>query len=280
MLMARTAAEIVSVLFEDVMKPLVLGGTLVARRPLGEKLAHAVSALALQTGSLGLLGAEQLSLFQLGRVQALRMLLPIDRLPPPSPAEWALAVLFHDIVQCTHPEMAKGLFGKPVAKLLPHLEQSLARVPAPRSVMEVLGRHSLFGRMFEVRRTDTELHWWTGKATFLGREPPARLTAWPELRRVVRAAERKSIPELAPKTFETSFESCVYAFLDTTPLTDFATCTRASPPFRFTPRNSVLLEHAPSRKLVLRVLKAQDPARLKTVLGDHALAGELGLQTA
>jgi hypothetical protein len=277
--MARTAAEIVAVLFEDVMKPLVLGGTLVARRPLGEKLAHAVSALASQTAALGLLGAEQLSLFQLGRVQALRQLLPLDRLPPPSPEEWALAVLFHDIVQCTHPEMAKGLFGKPVAKLLPHLEKSLERIPPPRSVMEVLSRHSIFGRMFEVKRTDTELHWWTGKATFLGREPPARLTAWPELRRVVRTSERRSLPELVPKLFETGFESCISAFLHATPLTDFATCTRASPPFRLTERNRVLLDHAPSRKLVLRVLKELDRVRLKGVLGGHPLADELGLQT-
>src|SRR5262249_4985215 len=128
---------------------------------------------------------DLLSRTELARVRVARKLAPIDTLHrTPSGEEWALAAVLHDIVQSTHPGFDAVFRRNGPRRILDIVEKTLERIPSPAIVGDALSRHTWFSRMFDLTRTDTDLRWWTGSERFLGTDPPRRLTAWPELRRV------------------------------------------------------------------------------------------------
>ena len=160
-------------LFEGFLAPLVLGGPMEPARPIGGRAALAVGQDRVVPDS------ELASHVQLGRCRVARKLAPLDCLPPPTVAEWALGAVLHDIVQAkppgaprrfpqeaarTHPR-ARG--GHARARRVP-LERGRGAVPAP-----------WFSRMFEIQRTDTVIKWWVGSETFLGTTPPSRRARGP-----------------------------------------------------------------------------------------------------
>jgi len=206
---------------------------------------------------------------QLARARVARSLAPIDRLEAISAHEWALAAVLNDLVQSTHPGFDAVLRRSSPGKLLAVLDATLARIPNPRSVGESLSRHTLFSRVLEVSRTDVTLAWWTGKQTFLGTEPPARLKAWPELRRVEETRLPRGLVELPASggvVSGTAFLGTLSTFFERTPLTDLATLDRKEPAFQWMPGTLGLVGSRGGRTLALRAI-----ARRPTTSADEAL---------
>ncbi|MBI4508297.1 MAG: hypothetical protein HY698_01590 [Deltaproteobacteria bacterium] len=113
------------------------------------------------------------------------------------------------------------------------------RVPRPASIGHWLGRHALLHRLWQLRRADTRISWWTGSATLLGEEPPARLLAWPKLRRVRRETTSTSLAELIRK--DGVPEEVIRSLIAASPLTDLVTSARKAPTFRFSAENLAVL---------------------------------------
>jgi len=181
----------------------------------------------------------------------------------PVGAEWALAAVVHDLLQATNPSWIRKSAPK---RLLDLAIATLERIPPVSTARECLSRHTWFARLFELRRQDTAVSWWTGSRDFHGKAPPKRLFAWPGVRRVnVEKAER-GLTELLGHggiaEHEAAFEGALALFLRASPLTDFASCARESPRFRWAPEGLALVRAPVARTLALRAvsLAPTDPA--------------------
>lgn len=265
--MARSTPQALAErLFDTFLAPLVLGGTMVPGKPFGA------------AGALGIgedvrpSAMDALSRTTLARVRTARRLVPIDTLRmEPSGDEWALAALLHDMVQATHPDFDAAFRRGGPRKLLGVCEETLERLAPPRSIGEALSRHTWFSRLFDITRTDVELRWWTGRQTFLGQEPPTRLKAWPELRRVQETRTPRplmGLPGSAGTASEQTFAQTTAAFLRKTPLTDLATCVRTAPRFRWTEENLAFVASRGGRTLGLRALSLLPQNEVDGALGN------------
>jgi hypothetical protein len=255
-------------LFTTFLAPLVLGGPMVPGKSFGGKNVLVIGEHRTPADQ------DALSKVQLARVRVARKLAPLDLFEPaPTGAEWALAAVLHDLVQATHPGFDALFRRSGPARLLTVVDQTLERIPPPASVGDALSRHSWFSRMFELARTDVEVKWWTGSQTFLGTEPPGRLTAWPELRRVTQTRTPRPLMELpaAGSAVDANrFTSAVGAILARTPLTDLATLDRSAPVFAFTRENLALVATRGGRTLALRALAVLPERTVDAALGRAA----------
>lgn len=244
-------------LFTTFLAPLVLGGTMRPVKAFGGKNA-------LSIGDRTPSDLDMLSRTQLARVRIARKLAPIDRFEPaPSAAEWALAAMVHDLVQATHPGFNAVFRRNGPLRILSVIEKTLERIPLARTAGEALSRHTWLSRMFELARTDVEVKWWTGSETFLGEDPPARLTAWPEIRRVHQTRTPRPLMDLPASGGAVDvarFTSVVFDLLTRTPLTDLATIDRVSPLFTWRHETLTLCATSAGRTIVLRAF-AQLPNR-------------------
>jgi hypothetical protein len=248
-------------LFQTFIAPLVLGGALAPGRPFGGQLALRFDS------DRPPVDPERFSIVQLARCRAGRALVPVDRFENFSREELILSAVLHDLVQATHPELV-GVFRKNAPRRLTEIaHKTLEHVAQPESAKEALARHTLFARMFEITRTETALTWWTGSATFIGTEPPARLTAWPEFRRVNVTKTPHPLMTLPVLGAEDLYSEAFSAFLARTPLTDLATCKRTAPAFAWSPAVIALLRTRAGRTLAFRALAQQEPSDSV----DHAL---------
>jgi hypothetical protein len=262
--MAAELGEVVERLFMGFLGPLVLGGELVPGRPIGSKLALAIEA------DRPLTDVDLVAHVQLARVRVARRLAAVDRLEAPSAAEWTLAAALHDVVQSTHPGFDAAFRRGAPKKLLDLVALTLERVSTPRSAHEALSRHTWFSRMFELTRTDTMLSWWVGSAKFLGEPPPPRLTAWRELRRVNEVKLPRplmDLPSAGAAIDVDAFNGAVRAFLERTPLTDLATCTREAPEFVWTASTLSFVASRAGRTLATRALAQQPSQPIDEALG-------------
>jgi hypothetical protein len=262
--MAEKPVAIADRLFCQFMAPLVLGGELRPGRPIGGK-----NALALAPFS-DTLDKELLSHVDLARIRIARRLAPVDQVVPPTAAEWALAACLHDVVQTTHPELTGMFLGRAPAKLLEVAQATAEVVPPPATVGDALERHTWFSRVLDITRTDTNVSFWVGKRTYLGVDPPSRLLAWPELRRVHIDKVPHPLTELPGAGGHVNvdlFAGGLAAWFRKTPLTDLATCARTSPQFQWTPETLALLTTRAGRTLVLRALDGQTALDVETALG-------------
>lgn len=272
-------------LFVHFMAPVVIGGELRPGKPIGGKTALVMG------DQRSVVDNELLSRVQLARVRLARKIAPIDVVDAPTPHEWALGAVLHDIVQSTHPEWS-GLFRASAPKrLLEIAALTLAAIPPPTTVADALSRHTWFSRVMEIGRTDTKVSWWTGSQTFLGTEPPKRLQAWPELRRVQidkTVHPLYELPSHGGRTPGDRFASTLATFLGRTPLTDLATCARPSPAFTWSRETLSLLSTRAGRTLAVRALEHVSSPEVDAALGratkplvlaraTHALVVVLGL---
>jgi hypothetical protein len=244
-------------LFTTFLAPLVLGGTMRPVKAFGGKNA-------LSIGDRSPSDIDTLSRTQLARVRIARKLAPVDRFEPaPSAHEWVLAAMLHDLVQATHPGFNAVFRRSGPLRIMDVIEKTLDRVPPPRTAGDALSRHTWMSRMFDLARTDVEVKWWTGSETFLGAEPPARLTAWPEIRRVQQTRTPRPLMELPSSGGAVDmarFTSVVEALLSRTPLTDLATINRAAPLFAWRHETLTVCATNAGRTIVLRAF-AQLPSR-------------------
>ena len=137
----------------------------------------------------------------------------------------------------------------------------LGRVAPPASLAEAVSRHTFFARMFDLRRTDTAVSWWTGSHTFLGRPPPPRLLAWPRLRKVRTDETTLTLAGMADLSQgrKDRFEEGILRLLEKTPLTNLATRTRPFPAFLWSGASLGLFAGPNGRVLGLRALALANP---------------------
>jgi hypothetical protein len=259
-------------LFEDVMAPLVLGGAVRPPHAIGARVALALGAAERLPADIDLA-----SRVQVARVRRARRLAPVDRFGPPSPAEWALGAAVSDVLQATNPTFDAALRRRAAARILAMAAQAIERVPLPAHPKEALSRHTWLARILDVARTDTTVSWWVGSQTYFGVEPPARLRAWPSVRRVNVSARGTPLLELTPLAFEReSLVEAVTLLLQKTPLTDIATCSRSLPPFSWTIGALALVSTGAGRTLALRALAHLPPLEADAALGraSHAALKE------
>lgn len=252
-------------LFDDFVAPLVLGGRMVPGRPFGGRAALSIGDHRTPSN------VDLVSRTGLTRVRLARKLAPIDGFDPaPTANEWALAAVLHDMVQATHPGFDAAFRRSGPKRVLDVVEKTLERIPSPRKVGDALSRHTWFGRMFDLARTDIELRWWTGSARFLGTDAPARLTAWPELRRVTETKTPRPLMELPTSGAAVDahrFGWVTEAFLRKTPLTDLATVTRPLPAFAWSHETLSLVATHAGRTIVNRALALLPAREVDAALG-------------
>jgi hypothetical protein len=249
-------------LFAGVMAPLVLGGPV---RP-----GHAIGArAALALGDDRRPADHDLeSRVAAARIRRARKLAPVDTLPDPSAADWALGAALHDILQSANPVFDARLRRSAAARILDLADAVIVRIPSTTTAGQALSRHTWLARAPEIARTDTAVRWWTGRREFLGVDPPPRLQAWPQLRRVDVVRTPRPLLELAPLAVDRDrLTETMAGLLARTPLTDLATCTRAAPLFTWHTEVLNLVAAAPGRTLALRALARLSAAETDAALG-------------
>ncbi len=248
--MAESLENVADRLFESVLAPLVLGGAVHPAHPIGARAALALLHMAPIPRD-----AELASRVELARVARARRIVAIDTVNDPSGAEWAIGAVLHDLLQVTNPSWIRRSAPK---RLLDLAMTTLDRLPPVKSASEALARHTWFARLLDVRRQDTAVSWWTGSSEFRGRAPPKRLLLWSDLRRVSVARAERNLTELLEHGGKAehgqAFEAVLTRVLRATPLTDFATCARTSPPFAWTPEALALVRAPVARTLALRAV--------------------------
>ena len=147
--------------------------------------------------------------------------------------ELRLAVALHAALVLAHPATG-GFFSRKGRRELTAFAAGLAQsIAPPDGAAELLSRHTLLSRLFELSRVDTRLRWWTGKAEFRGVEPPHRLMRWRKLRRVKEETSELGLSEVLAGE-ET--RPVVAVLLTASPLTDLLSLDgtgRRWPPFRW-----------------------------------------------
>lgn len=264
-------------LFTTFLAPLVLGGAMTPGKPIGGRAAFSLGA----DRPLG--DIDLVSRVTLARVRVARAIVPVDRFEPaPRADEWVLGAVLHDLVQATHPGFDAALRRSGPRRLLAVATATLERVSLPKDAAVALSRHTWVGRMFEIGRTDTVLKWWTGASTFLGEDPPARLLAWPELRRVRETRTERRLVELPGAggvVDEPSFTEALQRLVERTPLTSFANLDRVSPAFAWTPATLELASTTAGRTMVTRLLDRK-PSKLEAKVLGRATRGLLQARSA
>jgi len=177
----------------DFLLPLVRGGTLAIDRPLSRKTVEAL-ARAHGRGVAGLrrVGPHTPDPIETEAAEALArarhdVLLPlVPHAPAPGMDEdtWRLGGAVHDLLALAHPAIATGVGSDARVERVAAEAAALASLGPPATLGVLLARHSLLARLPEVVRLDRTVHYWLGKKTFVGRQPPARLLALPRVRNV------------------------------------------------------------------------------------------------
>ncbi len=123
-------------------------------------------------------------------------MLPAAAPPPLDETAVRLAAALHDLLALGHPDLIGPGLNRRQDRIAA-AARSLAAVGPPRTAGEAVARHSVLGRLGEIVRIDRTVRFWLGRQTFVGRTPPARITALPALRRVrVEQAARSWLREI------------------------------------------------------------------------------------
>jgi len=257
-------SEVAARVFEVLLAPLVVGGAVRPGHAIGARVALALGGQLVDPP----LDPNLVKRVAVARVRAARALVPIDILGPPTPAEWTLGAALHDVLVAANPTFDAPLRRRAAERILELAGRAIDRVPMPATVGDALSRHAWFARMLDITRKDTSVSWWVGSQTFLGVEPPARLTSWPALRRVNVLHTPRSLLELAPLAVHRShFTEVIAHFIVRTPLTDMATCVRAAPQFTWSDGTLAFIATRTGRALTTRALARLPASDVDAVLG-------------
>jgi len=263
-------AEDATRLWNGVIGPLVLGGRLAPIRPIGPARAAQIAAAA-----PGIIAAGDRTWIDAVRVRRARLLSRVDTVDAPDRAQWLMAAALNDLLQSTNPRL-DGVLSKNSGKLLEACIETLEGIGPPSTIRELLSRHATFARLLEVEREDTVVTWWTGSAAFRGCPPPPRLLAWKKLRRVQSQTERAPLIGMTEgsQLEEGRFLDAVGRLLSLSPLTDFATASRKTPPFAWSAAAIGVIVTLPGHALALRALRSKDPnSALAALRRAHAALG-------
>jgi hypothetical protein len=163
--------------------PLVRGGRLHVGRPLGARAVERLGRLAAAREAAGPRDDDAVAALAAARAEVASRFLPDAPAPSLDEATLRLGAAVHDLLVLIHPDLE----GPRIARRRERIAQAaagLAALGSPRTAEEAVARHSLLARVPEIGRTDSTVSFWLGRQTFVGRAPPARVTALPALRRV------------------------------------------------------------------------------------------------
>lgn len=235
-------------LVRGIVGPLVLGGNLTLVRPFGRT--------ALTVGqNERILDPDLRTNLDVARVRRARLLAPIDVLPELNEADWAIAAVLNDVLQVTNHNLGGAFTMSRYGQLIQSIAHVSSLIPPPKNIGEVLARHATFARILELSRKDTTVAWWTGSARFRGEDPPARLLAWRNLRRVQIDTETVPLAQMASDLSPVNdFLHALNAWMHLSPLTDIATMTREAPPFVWSTSTIALIAVPAGRTLAYRAL--------------------------
>jgi len=245
----------------DFVRPLVGGGTAHVGAPIGraglDKLRdaeHDRSALADVAVARAAVAGELL----------------VDGAPPLFDLEaLRLAVALHDLLFLFHPRADALSVRDARLEEVARFAAACARLPDTRDADTLVARHTMLHLFPSLGRTDVQVSFWVGKREFHGEEPPKRLLAWPNLRRV--RQERRRVGCFAEAASHPLGAPIVRALYDGSPLTDLLHPVRLEPKLALGPRAAILREPALCR-LVAYAWLAEGVERVGGALATAVLA--------
>ncbi len=245
-----TIGQRAEALARGILGPIVVGGKLELQRPFGPKLALAIG------DGRSIVDNDLRHEVDTARLRVARTVIPTDAIAPPSPAEWALAAAFNDLLQVTNHELSSFATRGRHATLLESVHALVETLPIGRTLEDAVGRHATFSRALLTSRTDTVVACWTGSSSFRGQAPPARLLAWPELRRVRVEATKVPLAEMArgAAVDEGAFDTALGGWLASSPLSDLASAHRLAPTFHWSRHSVSLVTTVEGSNLALRAI--------------------------
>jgi hypothetical protein len=198
--------------------------------------------------------------------------------PPPlvfDRDELSLAASVHNLLFLAHPRAESlGVTSSWTKKVIDSARAYASR-PKSRARRRVVARHALLHNLFQVRRTDVTLTWWTGHATFRGQEPPSRLAAWKSIRRV---REERSVASFDDLLGTVEASPVIAAILRRSPLTHLLTRAKAAPPLHWEDAAFLLRDAELARAIAYEALKPTDARALVAAPSRYASAFEQMLE--
>jgi hypothetical protein len=170
--------------------------------------------------------------------------------------ELRLAAGLHDALFLVHPRTEMWSVSERQRRKVAQTALALVSQPLTHNRTRVMARHALLHNLFRLRRSDTLVSWWTGRARFLGQRPSARLTAWKGVRRVrleestVDFDELLAVPDTAP---------IVATLLRRTPLTQLLDSHAGAPPLHWEDAVFVLRDHELARAVAYALVPDGPP---------------------
>jgi hypothetical protein len=170
--------------------------------------------------------------------------------------ELRLAAGLHDALFLVHPRTERWSVSERSRRKIAQTALALVSQPLTTNRTRVMGRHALLHNLFKLRRSDTLVSWWTGRAKFLGQKPSKRLTAWKGVRRVrmeetsVDFDELLAVPDTAP---------IVATLLRRTPLTQLLDSHPGAPPLHWEDAVFVLRDSELARAVAYQLVPDASP---------------------
>jgi hypothetical protein len=234
---------------EEFVLPLVAGGTLHVGAPLGragyDKLRDTKIAIELDGAILEARSAIAGELL-------------VDAVPPLLDAEaLRLAVAVHDMLFLFHPGAEAISVRDRRLDQVAQFAGTLASLTPSRDPQALVARHTMLHLLPSLARTDVQVSFWVGKREFHGEEPPRRLVAWPNLRRV--RQERRRVNCFAESASHPLAGGVVQQLLEGSPLTDLLHPVRLEPRFSLGKHADTLFEPELARLVAYAWLDAGLP---------------------
>jgi len=210
--------------------PLVLGGTLDPVRPFGPQLGLSVGL------ERTIVDDDTRTQVEAARIRVARTVAPVDVLPPISPAEWAMAAALNDLLQVSNHHLSSMVTRGNHTRLLDAVLELCNHIPPARTLEEAVARHGTFANIGVLRRTDTTVQLWSGRANFRGAPVKKDDFVWPHLRRVTLQPRHVTIRELAKDVAvdAATYQRAYAAILALTPITQLSEAVRATAAFSWT----------------------------------------------
>jgi hypothetical protein len=169
--------------------------------------------------------------------------------------ELCLAAAVHNLLFLVHPAAEGWALSQSARNKVIATSQQLASRSRSSSRLRVMARHGLLHAFFDLSRTDVKMSWWTGSASFVGQEPPRRLSRWPGVRRVERSESHAGFTELFTAVDVTPV---VAALVRRTPLTHLLSIRSKGPPLHWEDAVCVLRDAELARAVAYRTLAEDD----------------------
>lgn len=254
--------ERVEELARGVLAPLVLGGKLTLVQPFGAKLA-----LSIDPG-FRIFDDDIRVRLSVARVRRARLLAPLDSIPEPTSQDWALVAALNDLLQATNHHLSGPFTRGRHERLAELVDEVVTAVGPPRSMIAAIARHTIFARLFELVRKDTQVKWWTGSSHFRGEPPAARLLKWKSFRRVTTDTSSIAMADLVDgvRLTKDRWLSSLALFLTRSPLTDLASAGRVVPTFAWSPATLAFVYTPMGSRLAARAVASTRNPRANAAL--------------